>query len=167
MRVWFILCAAVCLAQATEPAFITTSFVNGSGNENIVATAVDPAGNLIIAGTTTSTDLPGRTITRLTPETSLVRSRDAGLTWTRAASPEPGYLACLAAHPKRLNLVLGCGATGIARSTDAGATWTTLPPHPDCVQDHPPPHQSRYLLCDHSKWTFVSVHGRWHKLAGT
>ncbi|MCC6590413.1 MAG: SBBP repeat-containing protein [Bryobacterales bacterium] len=139
MRILFVLCAVVSLATAAEPAFITTRFVNGSGAENIVATAVDPAGNLIIAGTTTSTDLPGRTITRLTPETSLLRSRDTGLTWSRAASPEPGYLGCLAAHPKRSNVVLGCGASGIARSTDAGATWTTLPATPTAykITHHP------------------------------
>ena len=106
-----------------ETAFVRVGLVNGSGREAIAATAVDGAGNMIVAGTTTSMDLPGAVVTRLTSETNLLRSGDGGRTWRQGGPAALGSPEGFALHPSRPNVVLAGGGAGIFRSVDGGVTW--------------------------------------------
>lgn len=114
---------AALAAMAAETAFVRAGPVNGSGWENITATTVDREGNVIVAGTTTSVDLPGAVVTRLTSETNVLRSSDGGLTWRPEGPVALGSPGGFASHPSRPNVLLAGGAAGIFRSADGGATW--------------------------------------------
>lgn len=108
---------------AAETALVRVGVVNGSGREGIAATAVDGSGNMIVAGTTTSVDLPGAVVTRLTAEKNLLRSVDSGRTWRPGEPAALGSPEGFASHPSRPNVVVAGGAAGIYRSSDGGVTW--------------------------------------------
>lgn len=62
---------------------------------------------------------------------TVLRSRDAGQTWTTLAGLPAEQVVGLVAHPRVPGRVFVVGPSGIHRSDDQGASWTLLPALPD------------------------------------
>jgi uncharacterized protein (TIGR03437 family) len=95
----------------------------GSGNDSIQAMTSGAAGNLYIAGTTSSVDFPVKNA--MQPEIGeapLTRSLDGGLTWQRMGSP-PVLPREIAPHPSDPQTFLTGGLDGIYKTSDGGQTW--------------------------------------------
>lgn len=111
---------------------LTTRSFGGSGSETATGIAADHSGNLYIAGSTTSFDLPlVNAFQSANPGTPLAYSPDAGVTW----QPVPGF------HPEQLPFYAGIltaadptnedvfyVATGakLYKTTDRGAHFTAV-----------------------------------------
>ena len=98
----------------------------GNRITNINAIASDPDGNVYLAGSTTSTDLPVKNAAQTQNRgTLIIVSDDGGQTW----SPT-GYIPEISVTPPvKLPLaapvLLTLGVSGIYRSTDDGQNWAT------------------------------------------
>ena len=114
------------MADSTvRPALIYSNFFGGHGSDAGTAVAVDSAGNVYVAGTTTSSDFPVKNA--LQPQiagTPLRASTDNGKTWSTSAIPE-GIFA-VAGSPKAPGVLYAGAAATIYKSTDAGKTWAAL-----------------------------------------
>ncbi len=130
-----ILAVATCLTFLT-PAYsqrlLTTQLFGGSGNDVPVAIAGDRQGNIYVAGTTTSPDLPAAHGYQSRPAvTPLSISVDGGGTFRGVAIPGVSQAVALAATPDGA-IVYIASANGVMRSADGGNTWTaTTPGIPD------------------------------------
>ncbi len=95
----------------------------GSSSDSIQAMASDTAGNLYIAGMTSSVDLPMKNAMQpLIGEAPLMRSTDGGQTWQKIGGvPVPAFE--IAPHPVDPRVLLLGGANGIYKSSDSGQTW--------------------------------------------
>jgi uncharacterized protein (TIGR03437 family) len=99
-----------------------TRFV-GSGAESIQAMTSDASGNVYVAGTTSSPDLPMKNAAQPTIGEALVmRSSDRGVTWQRVSAP-PTLPVTITPHPSDPNTLFVGGADGIYKTVDAGQTW--------------------------------------------
>jgi uncharacterized protein (TIGR03437 family) len=106
---------------------LTVARLAGSGTDSIAAMATDRDGNLYVAGSTTSLDLPMKNAAQ--PQfggASILHSTDGGVTWSKAGNPPIGFPNSIAVSPAAPNLLFVGGDQGIARSMDGGATWTLV-----------------------------------------
>ena len=95
----------------------------GSGADSIQAMSSDAAGNVYIAGTTSSPDLPMKNAMQpVIGEVPLMRSTDRGETWQKIDGI-PVQALEIAPHPVDPRVLLLAGATGIYKSSDSGQTW--------------------------------------------
>ena len=102
-----------------------TSF-GGSGYTAIRMMVTDDSGNLYVAGTTSSPDLPVRNAAQ--PEfgdAAIMRSGDGGRTWSKAGAPDNALVAVVP-DPMNPGVVFAGTIGGILKSTDAGKTWRTV-----------------------------------------
>jgi hypothetical protein len=96
---------------------------SGSGQNSIQAIAKDSSGNIFVAGTTTSPDLPVKNAAQLNfGESRVMRTTDLGATWTRVGSP-PEDVSAVVVDPVTPQVLFARGDTGIYKSSDGGGTW--------------------------------------------
>ena len=95
----------------------------GSGNQSIQAMTSDPAGNVYVAGTTSSPDFPVRNPWQpLIGEAVLMRSTDVGVTWGKVSFPTSS-LVTLTPHPSDPQTLFAGAVDGIYKSGDGGMAW--------------------------------------------
>src|SRR3954453_5863710 len=95
----------------------------GSGQNSIQALASDSLGNLYVAGTTASPDLPVKNAWQPNFADSIVlRTTDLGATWTRVNGP-PDSTALIFPDPAAAQILFASARTGIYRSVDSGIHW--------------------------------------------
>lgn len=100
----------------------------GTSQDSIQATATDSSGNIYVTGTTNSAQFPVKNAEQpLFGETSILRTTDLGVTWTRVGYP-PGGASALAADPVTPQVIFASGPNGIFKSTDSGQTWQSVYP---------------------------------------
>lgn len=105
------------LRQLTVARFV------GSGAESIQAMTSDAAGNVYVAGTTSSPDLPLKNAAQPSIGEALVmRSTDRGVTWQRVPNPPVSPLT-ITPHPSDPNTLFVAGVDGIYKTVDGGQTW--------------------------------------------
>ncbi len=105
------------LRQLTVARFV------GSGAESIQAMTSDAAGNVYVAGTTSSPDLPMKNAAQPSiGEALLMRSTDRGLTWQKVPKA-PIFPLTVAPHPNDLRTIFVGSADGIYKTIDGGQTW--------------------------------------------
>ncbi|MEO8367835.1 MAG: SBBP repeat-containing protein [Candidatus Solibacter sp.] len=113
-------------ADLTRPAFSYSKLIGGSGSDIGMAVATDSAGNVYVAGTTTSLDFP--VTNALQPHIGGVPFRasiDGGKTWTMPGIPDPVY--AVAGTAKAPATVFAGTATTMYKSADSGKTWVAIP----------------------------------------
>jgi hypothetical protein len=129
LLVGFIL--GVSLAFGASPVTVrpTLNFAKtfgGSGYDAAAAVAVDAAGNVYVAGSTTSTDFPvANALQAHLGGIPLHSSTDGGKTWSTPGIPWPVYAA--AGSPKTPQVLFAGTTNGMYKSADAGKTWSALP----------------------------------------
>ena len=123
-------------AQTSDPAhepMVVAKFA-GSGTESIQAMATDSAGNIYVAGTTSSADFPVLNSTQpFSGDGTLMRSTDLGMTWTKLPNtiPDPRSIT---PHPSDPMILFCTGGLGIYKTSDGGKSWrqvfswSVLPP---------------------------------------
>ena len=100
----------------------------GSGQNSIQALATDSLGNLYVAGTTTSPDLPVKSAWQPDfADATLLRTVDLGTTWNRVNAP-PDPNALIFPDPAAAQILFASARTGIYRSTDSGLHWRLVYP---------------------------------------
>jgi uncharacterized protein (TIGR03437 family) len=105
------------LSQLTVTRFV------GSGAQSIQAMTSDAAGNLYVAGTTSSPDLPMKNAAQpLIGEALTMRSTDRGLSWQKVSNPAP-FPVTITPHPNDPNTLFIGSVDGIYKSSDRGQTW--------------------------------------------
>ncbi|MBI4907392.1 MAG: SBBP repeat-containing protein [Acidobacteria bacterium] len=103
---------------------LTLHRIAGSGTDTIDAVASDAAGNIIIAGATTSPDLPVRNAFQSTlGESQIMRTTDGGKSWQKLALLPASAVATIEPHPANPSILLAGTADGVFKSTDAGNSW--------------------------------------------
>lgn len=116
----FILFASEC-----HPATVDfLKFFQGNGKTSIGGVVSDSEGNVYIAGTTTSFDLPVKNAFQpRNPGAPIVISRDGGSTWVPGGNiPEEVVISPLVLSSPE-NVLLTIGLNGVYRSGDQGETW--------------------------------------------
>ena len=117
------------LVFKTAPDFtpLWETALGGSADTGAAALALDGAGNVVIAGSTTSVDLPLVRPLQTSPGARPIwRSGDAGASWSPLADlpfAQPVALVFDPLHPA--TVYAASKDTGVWRSVDAGATWTS------------------------------------------
>lgn len=112
---------------STDPGGVLSSLTvaqfAGSGSQSIQAMTSDAAGNVYVAGTTSSPDLPVKNAAQpVIGEALLLRSVDRGTTWQKLANP-PAFPLTITPHPSdSQTLFVGC-TDGIYKTVDGGQTW--------------------------------------------
>ena len=122
----------------------TIASFGGSGQTSIQATAVDPFGNVYVAGTTGAPDFPVRNAAQPAfGDARILRSTDSGATWKPLGSP-PQDVTAIVPDPAAPAVLFAGGASGIYKSADAGATWRLVYAFPTSFA----PFNSAYLAID-------------------
>ena len=131
VRAFTLLLLGVFPAVAADNALVFSRTLGGSGGDVVSAMAVDPAGNLIVAGRTNSFDFPV-TNGSVNTGTMLATSVDSGRTWKSLGNLPSGSAATIATDAG--GVLYAGSTTGVFRSTDRGKTWTPAAPIPglDC-----------------------------------
>lgn len=81
---------------------------------HIYSLAIDPLNqNIVYAGTGNSGN-------------QVIRSTDAGLTWSLLGSGPTGNIRKILIHPTSTNIIFACANNGIFRSTNSGTSWTQV-----------------------------------------
>ena len=105
------------LSQLTVARFV------GSGAESIQAMTSDAAGNLYVAGTTSSPDLPMKNAAQpFIGDAMVMRSADRGMTWQKVPNP-PALVLTITPHPNETQTLLIGAGDGIYKTSDGGETW--------------------------------------------
>jgi uncharacterized protein (TIGR03437 family) len=83
----------------------------------------DTAGNVYLAGATSSTNFPVKNAAQpLIGEAVLMRSPDGGVTWKKVPIPTVS-LVTITPHPSNPQTLFGGAADGIYKSSDGGQSW--------------------------------------------
>ena len=99
----------------------------GSGSNSVVAAATDFAGNLYIAGTTSSLDFPATSAAqRNAGASTLVRINAATNAAEKLYSPSLTAAANFVADPRNPQTLYATSGSSVIESTDAGSTWAFL-----------------------------------------
>ncbi|MGJ5813891.1 SBBP repeat-containing protein [Paludibaculum fermentans] len=114
------------------------TYLGGSGDDQVIAVAVDKAGQAYVTGSTASADFPAvRARQPLAGSPTVKWSDDRGLHWTQAGRGLPESMPkLLATHPNdRSQLLLSVprrngNGEELYRSADAGVSWTPAGPIP-------------------------------------
>jgi uncharacterized protein (TIGR03437 family) len=102
---------------------LTLASFGGSSQDSIAAAAVDSNGDIYVAGTTYSANFPVRNAEQPAfAESSILRTYNLGVTWTRVANP-PGGATSLAPDPTSPQILFAGTPAGIYKSSDGGQTW--------------------------------------------
>lgn len=98
----------------------------GSGADSVQAIGVSPSGDIFVAGTTSSSNLPlSQPALPGTGERALLRSADGGQTWTGLTTP-PTIALDFAVHPTDPDTLLLAGNDGLYKSGDGGHSWRNV-----------------------------------------
>src|SRR5258708_3427400 len=140
IRIFIVLSPLMLLDAQTagsDPAGMLGQFavtrLGGSGSESIQAMTSDAAGNMYIAGSSSSPDFPVKHAAQ--PAIGgglLMRSTDRGQTWQNIGSPLVVPLE-IAPHPSDPQILLLGATDGIYKTADGGQTWRHIyswPPVP-------------------------------------
>ncbi len=107
-----------------DPVLSYATFLGGSNMDSIRGTAVDPQGNVYVAGMTTSVDLP---IANPLPdgrrEFQIYRSTDAGAAWAAHSNLPSGLIYSLAIDPVTPSTLFAGGYDTVFKSSDGGSHW--------------------------------------------
>ena len=121
--------AASAYSQSTSPYGQAASFpwiqqLGGSQAQTVAGIATDPAGNLYVAGNTTSLDMPTQAAFQPQPGGSgLYRVDGTGPQWQNLYRSGLTWVTGLTVDPENPNIVYAIDKTqGLFRCTDAGAT---------------------------------------------
>ena len=93
-----------------------------TGSSQINAIAADPAGNVIVAGTTSAFDFPV-TNGSSNSGTQIAQSLDFGQTWAPLRNLPSGSGYVLALDASTPPLLFAGGTGGLFRSSDGGKSW--------------------------------------------
>ena len=86
---------------------------NNSTWMSVFSLAIDPANqNIVYAGTSGSN--------------GLIKSTDAGATWSNTGSGPSGTIYKILLHPTSTNIVFACTSVGLYRSVNGGTSWTQV-----------------------------------------
>ena len=126
----FLCCAGVTTMPAqtvaSSPAGVlqrlSIATVAGSGSDSIAAIAADAAGNIYVAGTTTSPDLPIVNAAQPQGEAEVYSSENGGSSWTKEGNPSSAP-EVIQADPVNPGVVFVGGADGLYKSIDSGKFW--------------------------------------------
>lgn len=127
-RVLVLLVASSFLSHAQSGKFTWIRQVGGSGNQALAGLAVDSAGNIYAAGSTTSLDLP-TTANAIQPRAAaagLLRIDGAGPAWQNLYQSGLSNAGSVVIDPSHPQTVYATSATDLRKSTDGGATWSIL-----------------------------------------
>src|SRR5258708_27149769 len=107
---------------------VWSTFLGGPGFEQGYGIAIDPNGNVYVAGTTSSRDFP--TVSALQPAAGsavLRKSVDGAVTFAPSDAGLPNTVSALAIDPENgSNVYAAVQQIGVYKSTDAGLTWTKV-----------------------------------------
>ncbi|HEV2691215.1 MAG TPA: SBBP repeat-containing protein, partial [Bryobacteraceae bacterium] len=104
---------------------IGTRIFGGSGTESISAIALDNAGNILVAGTTSSFDFPTlNAFQTANPGVPLMFSPDAGITWKPVPDQSVVGPSAIAVDPTDPNTVYIGASDRVYKSTDSGQHFT-------------------------------------------
>ena len=113
--------------------FQWATYLGGSAADAVAQLATDPAGNVIVSGTTYSADFPLRNPlqpAKLDGASAIYASSDNGASWSApsglAAIPASYYMN-IVASPADPNLVFVRAAEQLFKSTDRGVTFNPVP----------------------------------------
>ena len=121
---------AFILATATwaDSALTFSRTLGGSTGSSVInAIATDPAGNLIVAGTTSAFDFPV-TNGSSNSGTQIAESFDSGNTWKPLGNLPSGSAYLLALDASTPPLLFAGGTGGLFRSGDGGQSWSATSP---------------------------------------
>src|SRR5258706_8048694 len=110
---------------ADGSSLVWSTFLGGTGFDIGNGIAVDPGGNVYVAGTTYSRAFP--TVSALQPTTAsavLRKSVDAAATLSPSDAGLPNAVSALAIDPRNGSTLYAAVAGNVFKSTDAGRTWS-------------------------------------------
>jgi uncharacterized protein (TIGR03437 family) len=110
------------------PALEWVKTVSGSGASSVAAVATDAHGNLYIAGSTTSLDLPAVAAAQPHPGASpVVRINASSGTSQKLYAPDLASASSIAVAAEHPQTTYATSSVSLLRSTDGGNTWKRVP----------------------------------------
>jgi uncharacterized protein (TIGR03437 family) len=115
------------LLCAADSSLVFTKTFGGSGIDSITTAAVDPSGNLIVAGATSSYDFPVTNGSANTA-TQFAVSPNAGAAWQPFTNLPAGTPTSLVVDTGNPPIWYATGTKDLYKSADGGATWQSIGP---------------------------------------
>ncbi|MCG3160516.1 MAG: hypothetical protein JMDDDDMK_01585 [Acidobacteria bacterium] len=109
--------------NANGSALVWSSLAGGDGVDVANDLAVDGAGNVYVAGRTTSTDLPANGFQTSRGGSSVYRSSDSGGAWNPGAGVAGTTTYGLTIDPSNPNVIYAATDLGVYKSVDGGGRW--------------------------------------------